>query len=564
MSSRWREYTLSQDASHHVHQGRPAYASRFLEVLKFHAPGLAPARDASGAYHIGPGGEPAYQARYLRTFGFYEERAAVRSHEGWFHVLPDGSPLYRERYAWCGNFQEGRCPVRLQDGGYCHITAEGTPAYEERHRYAGDFRDGFAVVQRGDGRHSHIDADGNPLHGKWFLDLDVFHKNHARARDEQGWHHLDLSGLPLYDRRFRNVEPFYNGQARAEGFDGSLSVIDEDGETLVELRKPLRSPLEELSTDMVGLWKTQTIRAAVELGVFDTLPASAEEVEKRLRLAKSAGPRLMRALTELGLTHQDADGRYRPTSKGALLHRSHPLSMADAALHWGRESHAAWSEAGQSLRTGESAFRELYRRDLFDWLGDRPADLKSYHRAMAAYARHDYQALADSVDLGVHEHILDVGGGAGELAFSLLRANPDLTATVMDRPEVISGVAAPADVAGRCSFVGCDFFERWTVRSDAVFLARVLHDWPDHGALRILRRAREAMPPGGALYVVDMVLDGSPSGAGGLLDLNMLVMTGGAERTVEQFRTLLDQSGFELMDVVDTGSVSSLLRARAV
>ena len=419
------------------------------------------------------------------------------------------------------------------------------------------------MVQRDDGRHSHIDADGNPLHGKWFLDLDVFHKNHARARDEQGWHHVDLSGLPLYARRFGNVEPFYNGQARAEGFDGSLSVIDEAGETLVELRKPRRSPLEELSTDMVGLWKTQTIRAAVELGVFDTLPASAEEVEKRLGLAKSAGPRLMRALTELGLTHQDADGRYRPTGKGALLQNAHPLSMADAALHWGRESHAAWSQAEQSLRTGEPVFAELNQNDFFVWLGDRPEDLRSYHRAMAAYARHDYQALASSVDFGIHAHILDVGGGAGELAFSLLRACPDLTATVMDRPEVISGVAAPADVAGRCSLAGCDFFEKWPVRSDAVVLARVLHDWPDHGARRILRRAREAMSTGGALYLVELTLDDG-SGSGGMLDLNMLVMTGGAERTWEQFQALLAQSGFELVDIVETGSVGSLLRARAV
>ena len=84
------------------------------------------------------------------------------------------------------------------------------------------------------------------------------------------------------------MEPFYNGQARVEGFDGSLSVIGESGETLMELREPLRSPVEELSGDMVGMWKTQTIRAAVELGVFESLPASAQEIEKSLGLADSS------------------------------------------------------------------------------------------------------------------------------------------------------------------------------------------------------------------------------------------------------------------------------------
>ena len=563
MSSQWRDYAISPDASHHVDQGLPAYSPRFLEVLKFHAPGLAPVRDASGSYHITPNGLAAYKARYVRAFGFYEDRAAVHSADGWFHILSDGNSLYSERYAWCGNFQEGRCPVRHAEGGYSHVKADGAPAYAERYRYAGDFKDGFAVVQRDDGKHSHIDPHGNLLHRKWFLDLDVFHKNYARARDARGWHHVDLHGEPLYEVGFKSVEPFYNGQARVEGFCGSLSVIDESGETLVELRKPLRSHLEELSADMVGLWKTQTIRAAVELGVFETLPASATRVEKCLHLGESVGPRLMRALTELGLTWRDGGGVYHPTDRGSHLQRSHPLSLEDAALHWGREAYAAWSETAQSLRTGESSFRKRYGKGFFDWLQDRPEELKSYHRAMSAYAKHDYLSLADSVDFGVHESILDAGGGGGELTFALLRAFPNLKATVLDRPEVVKSASVPDDLANRCRFVSGDLFREWPVGAGAVVLARVLHDWPDDEAILILDRARAVMPEGGTLYLVEMVLNNS-SGAGGLLDLNMLLMTGGAERTVEQFRVLLSRTGFELLDVVGTGSVNSVVRARAV
>ena len=106
-------------------------------------------------------------------------------------------------------------------------------------------------------------------------------------------------------------------------------------------------------------------------------------------------------------------------------------------------------------------------------------------------------------------------------------------------------------------------FEEWPVRSDAVVLARVLHDWPDDEAFRILSRARESMLEGGTLYVVEMVLD-TVSGTGGLLDLNMLVVAGAAERTEEQFISLLDETGFELRDVTPTRSVSSVIRARAV
>ena len=563
MRERWRKYGISEDASRHVYRGRPAYRSRFHEVLKFHEPGLAPVRDASGAYHITHDGRPAYEPRHMRTFGFYEGIAAVHSEDGWSHILPDGSPLYGERYAWCGNFQENRCTARLPNGDYFHITGDGSPAYGERYRYVGDFKDGHAVAQRDDGKHTHIDASGNLLHGRWFQDLDVFHKRSARACDSEGWHHVDMTGEPLYGERFKNVESFYNGQARVEGFNGSLSVINESGQTLLELRRPSRMHLEGLSSDMIGLWRTQTIYAAVELGVFEFLPASAKEVERRTQVYRSVGARLMRALMELELVQRDVDGLYHPTDRGSFLMPSHPLSLSDAARHWGRESYESWAEVTRSLRTGESEFERLHGKSFFDWLQDRPTDLKTYHSAMSAYARYDYRDVSGLVDLTVHDSILDAGGGTGELAFALLRSCSTLQATVMDRLEVVEAATLPADLAGRCRYVAGDLFEKWPVTSDAVILARVLHDWSDHDALRILRRAREAMPKEGTLYVIEMVLDVA-TGRGGLLDLNMLVMTQGAERTEEQFREILAEAGFSLLDVIKTGAVSSVIRARAL
>ncbi len=558
----WRELRVSPDGTHHVAWGNPAYAFRFQEVLKFHAPGLAPVLDDSGAYHITPDGRPAYRERHRRTFGFYEGRAAVHSSEEWFHILPDGNSLYPERYAWCGNFQEGRCPVRDGAGRYFHLTAEGVAAYDQRYRYAGDFRDGMAVVQRDDGRHSHIDRDGNLIHGRWFLDLDVFHKDHARARDSRGWHHIDPSGEAVYDRRFENVEPFYNGQARVQGFDGSLAVIDESGETVLELRPPLRSSLEDLSADMVGYWRTQTIRAAVELGVLDALPARAGQLEKELGLAVGMGPRLMRALAELDLVTQARDGTFSATGKGRYLERSHPHSMADAALMWAGKTRDAWTGITQSLRTGLSSFMETVGMGFFEHLGERPEELREYHRALASYARHDYRWLPEVVDFGIHRRVLDAGGGTGELAFTLVRSFPGLAATVMDRPEVVDAAVVPGDVAGSCGLVAGDLFETWPERADAVILARVLHDWPDLEVAMILKRAREAMTDGGCLYLIEMMVDDSPSG--GLLDLNMLVTTGGMERSADQYGKLLSDAGFRVLDVVETLAVSSVIRARAI
>ena len=550
MTDRWREYAVSVDGTHHVHHGRPAYERRFIEVLKFHAPGLAPVIDASGAYHITADGNTAYDERHVCTFGFYEGFAAVHSTGGWRHIRADGTPPYSQRYAWCGNFQEGRCPVRDAHGLYFHIDAEGCPAYQERYRYAGDFRDGHAVVQNDAGDHTHININGVPVHGEWFRDLDVFHKGYARAADARGWHHIDLAGRALYDRRFRMVEPFYNGQARVEGHDGSLSVIDERGKEIVELRGASTSTLEELSNDMVGTWRTQTIRAAAELGVFDLLPAGAADVERALGLAPLCGARLMRALQELALVKCDADQLY------------HALSLSAAAGHWGERSYRAWHGLADALRTGTPA-RDGAPGDFFSRLAERPDELASTHRAFASYARHDYANLPRVRDFGAHDSVVDAGGGAGELAFALLRTNPTMRATVMDRPEVARFYEPPSEVAGRCAFVAGDVFGEWPVESKAVFLARVLHDWGDDDARRILARAREAMPAGGYLYVLELTLD-ETTGAGGLLDLNMLVMTGGRERTLREFQDLLADAGFQLCDARPTGAVNTLISARAI
>jgi hypothetical protein len=267
---------VSRDRSHHVVDGRAMYSARYDEVLAFHSPGLAAVRRGDEAWHIDTEGNATYAARYLRTFGFYEGRAAVIAPDGWMHVRADGRPLYAERFSWCGNYQDGRCTVRDRDGRYLHLDLEGRPAYEHRWKYAGDFRDDYAVVQRDDGRCTHIDRDGVAVHGIWFEDLDVFHKGLARARDEAGWTHVDPAGTSRYARRFAAVEPFYNGQARVDAFDGSRLVVGEDGETLLTL-KPPRGPLSPVERKAA----TAGMRLASALSGPDEIAGNARTVAGR-------------------------------------------------------------------------------------------------------------------------------------------------------------------------------------------------------------------------------------------------------------------------------------------
>lgn len=551
----WRKTRVAADRTHHVIDGAPLYPRRFREVLKFHEPGLAPALDHDGATHIDASGSPVYARRYVRTFGFYEGLAAVQAEEGWHHVHPDGRPLGTARYAWCGNFQGGRCAARA-GGKYLHIDATGEPAYAERYCYAGDFRDDTAVVQREDGLHTHIDPRGRVTHGVWFLDLDVFHKGYARARDDGGWHHVDEAGHAAYERRFAAVEPFYNGQARVERFDAALEVIDERGEPIVQLRPARRSAFDELSADLVGFWRTHVMGAAVRLGVFEALPGSSDEVAVRCGLPSDRAHRLLRALGELRLVLR-RDGTWLRTERGELLSRDHPLTLADAAIEYADRFSRDWSQLADAVRGG-GAWRA---GRTFGAVADEGAEaVARHHRMLASYAAHDYRRLPELI--GGVRHLIDAGGGVGVASRSLLARHDGLRVTLLDRPEVLARVAAPQALQGRLELRAVDLLGEWSVQGDAVLLARVLHDWDDPDAARILRSARAALPVGGRLYVVEMLAPERSFG-GSLCDLHLLVVHGGRERTLREYRELLSQAGFELEGVDDLGTVPSLIRAVA-
>jgi hypothetical protein len=548
----WRVAQVARERTHHTVGGSAAYQARYRDVLEFRDPGLAPAIADDGATHIDISGRPAYPRRFLRTFGFYEGRAAVSAADGWSHILPDGTQLYDAGHEWCGNYQGGRCTVREHGGRYLHLRPDGQPAYDARWRYAGDHRDGRAVVQRDDGLHSHIDLEGRLVHDRWFVDLDVFHKGFARARDESGWTHVDRRGAPAYARRFATVEPFYNGQARVERADGGLEVIDERGQTVLELRGGRRSEFAALSSDLVGFWRTDAIAGAIEVGVIEALPGTTDDVAGRLGLNPGRLGALLRGLGELSLVEWNGEV-WALTERGALLRCDHPWTLADAAREYAGPLRRSWARLAGALR--DPAWRPP---DGFGEVAADPARVGPHHRMLRSYARHDYPLVPDALGLRGDERVLDIGGGVGVLAGLLLDRHPGLDIVVLDRPEVVAQVTPRAGLRA----VARDLFDAWDVEADVAVLARVVHDWPDDAAIRVLRNARRALPSHGRVFVIEMLVadDGT---FGGLCDLHLLLATGGRERTVGEYAVLLAEAGFELADVRAIGALPAVLVAVA-
>jgi len=223
----WKDIELNNKQTGYVFKGQPLFNKSFSKALNFHKEGLAAVVDASGAYHIDTNGIAIYPQRYIRTFGYYYNKAAVIDSSGAYHIDLSGHPIYEGRYQWTGNFQQNICTVRTKDGRYFHINNNGERLYVEAFKYAGDFRENIACVQLQNNLFTHIYKDGSRVHDKYFEDLNVYHKGHACAKDESGWFHIDLKGNPLYKERFLLLEPFYNGAAFATDLKGKKVVVSD-------------------------------------------------------------------------------------------------------------------------------------------------------------------------------------------------------------------------------------------------------------------------------------------------------------------------------------------------
>ncbi|MBP7074732.1 MAG: hypothetical protein KBA81_05035 [Rhabdochlamydiaceae bacterium] len=554
----WQSFEIAVDQTHHTLDGSPVYDARFTSVLKFHDPGLAPVLDLSGAYHINSLGNDAYPHRFLRTFGFYYGKAAVQSPSGWYHILPDGRPLYDHRFAWCGNFQQNYCAVKDFHGRFFHVDQKGGRAYLHSFKYVGDFRDGYAVVLDDAGMSTHIDFNGKPLHGKKFLDLDCFHKGFAKARDEKGWFHIDQQGAPQYSTRYSSIESFYNGVARVEKHDGTLLLINEKGEEINILRGRMDDPFHAVSAELVSFWKFYTLDAACQLKLFDFLPSTTSTLSEKLSLPVSSTEKLLNALAEMQYI-ECSSSVWCLLNKGELLTKHHPLSLAPAQKLWKDEHLTAWKDLLYSLQTGKSAFENLYKTSWFKYLENEPEKKALYHEALSIYAQHDYKAICSKIDFNNHKTIVDIGGSSGSLLFEILSNYPHLQGILLDLPGVVSLVQIPSALKNRMQLIGADFFDSWpSFKADGALLSRVLHDWSDQKCIELLKKAQSSCP---TLYIIENILKNH---SGSLLDLNMLVMTEGKERTLQGFQNLFADAGLRLQDTIPLNEVSTIFKTSSV
>lgn len=314
---------------------------------------------------------------------------------------------------------------------------------------------------------------------------------------------------------------------------------------------------------------TCLLLAALATGLVDALRDTPKDAA---RLARETGAhplslaRLLRGLERIGLVEQRGDA-FRLTSMGVRL--ADPMGDERARATLVAEEHlGAWQHLSHAVLTGETAFERAFGMSAWEHRARRPELSAAFDRAMAGDLTRAAHAVASAYDFARSRAIVDVGGGRGALLAELLAQYPLARGIVFDQPHVVddaSSVLQAAGVEQRASIVGGSFFDAVPAGGDTYVLHYVLHDWSDERCAVILRNCHAAMAPGARLLIVENLIPehGSASDRVVMLDLHMMAMLGGRERTADEFRTLLRAAGFDLLEILPAGGTAHVVVAGA-
>ena len=344
--------------------------------------------------------------------------------------------------------------------------------------------------------------------------------------------------------------------------------------SLSSMRQSLTAESSRLTELADGFLTTQLLYVAAKLRLADLL-AGTKATGPAVAAAVHADPdvvtRILRGLCLQDVFIEHPGGQFSLGPLGEYLRDGVPGSQRGPILARGEVYFPAAHALIDVATTGASAFEQTYGQPFFAHLESVPAHRETFEASMAGRAAHEAAAVVAAYDLSGLDRLVDVGAGPGLVARAALQAVPALSATLVDRPTMVDRARLEMQQAGlahRCTFVAADFFESVPAGADAYLLSRILHDWDDEDAARILRVCHAAMEPGARLLVVDAVL---PERARDMpaairMDLLMLLLLNARERTMPEFERLLSNAGFHLRDVIPTDSPTGLavIEAEAV
>lgn len=304
-------------------------------------------------------------------------------------------------------------------------------------------------------------------------------------------------------------------------------------------------------------WLAKPIYVAAELGIADLLtegPKSIEEIAEKTETYTPYLYRLMRTLASFGIFKQRKDKTFMLNSMAECLKTE---VMRSIVLMFHSDWHdKAWNKLLQSIRTGKTAFDMAHGMSAFEWFKKNPEQAKVFNEANAVKAKRSHRAIVDLYNFKKTETVIDIGGGYGALLFEILKVNPHLKGIIADLPYVLKSteqIIKKQKFNNRCTTIDCDFFQKIPAEGDLYIMSHILHDWDDQQCQVILKNCNKAMKKYTKLLIIEMIVPkkNKPS-ITQLLDIEVMVMGGGKERTKAEFNKLLNSTGFSLNKIIST------------
>lgn len=327
------------------------------------------------------------------------------------------------------------------------------------------------------------------------------------------------------------------------------------------------SALNDMAT---GFMKSQALYLAAKLGIADHLsagPQSSDALAEAVGAHPGALYRLLRFLEYLGLFYEPEPGKFALTAMGEYLRSDAPGGIRNEAIFNMELVWPGWGELAYTVTTGRSADQRAFGASFFEHLQQHPHLVALFNDSMTRFIATMAPAVAAAYGFRPFRTIVDVGGGHGTLMAAILQANPQARGVIFDLPITVEGAQkymVELGLSERCACLGGDFFKE-VPPGDAIILSAVISDWDDEKSVHILANCRRAVAPEGRLLLIERrLIPEEPAPATAFLDLQMLLLGGGAGRTAGEYRRLLAEAGFELARIISTGTQRSIFEARPV
>lgn len=325
-------------------------------------------------------------------------------------------------------------------------------------------------------------------------------------------------------------------------------------------------PQAQLGPMITAYWTSQAIYAAAKFGIADLLndgPKSADELASATGTKSELLYRLLRALASVGIFAEEDGKRFSLTPLAEPLRSDVAGSQRSLALMMGDAQYRAWGHLADTVQTGDNAYEKIFGKPIFDHLAEQPEKARIFDDAMTGIHGRETGAILDAYDFSGINVIADIGGGNGSKVTAILQKHPEMRGILFDLPHVVERARPHIEAVGlsdRCQLVDGDFFQSVPSGADAYVMRHIIHDWDDDKSLTILKNCHTAMSPGNKLLLVESVIPpGNDPFMGKFLDLTMMLIPGGKERTKDEYWDLYDRAGFDLVGIVPTGTEVSVV-----